>query len=79
MQASINTNSNTISRAPGIGSTINRLAQPAARAGRWLRARSQRRQVINELDRLTDRELADIGLARGDIRMVFAGAAIAGR
>jgi uncharacterized protein YjiS (DUF1127 family) len=44
-----------------------------------MRERSQRRQVINELDRLSDRELADIGLARGDIRSVFIGAAITGR
>jgi uncharacterized protein YjiS (DUF1127 family) len=26
---------------------------------------------INELDRLSDRELADIGLSRGEIRSVF--------
>jgi uncharacterized protein YjiS (DUF1127 family) len=78
MQASINTNS--IVRAPhGIGSAFSRLAKPATRAAHWMRERSQRRQVINELDRLSDRELADIGLARGDIRSVFIGAAISGR
>jgi uncharacterized protein YjiS (DUF1127 family) len=78
MQASFNTNS--IVRAPhGIGSALSRLAQPATRAAHWIRERNQRRQVINELDRLSDRELADIGLARGDIRSVFIGAEITGR
>ncbi|MBW4022108.1 MAG: DUF1127 domain-containing protein [Proteobacteria bacterium] len=32
---------------------------------------SRRSAVINELDRLSDRELADIGLSRGEIRSVF--------
>jgi uncharacterized protein YjiS (DUF1127 family) len=41
----------------------------AARAPRS----SRRHSVINELDRLSDRELADIGLARGDIRSIFSG------
>ncbi len=35
------------------------------------------RETIRELARLTDRELADLGIARSDIRSVAAGAPIA--
>ncbi|MGI3904094.1 MAG: DUF1127 domain-containing protein [Janthinobacterium lividum] len=34
------------------------------------------RETIRELARLTDRELADLGIARSDIRSVAAGAPI---
>ena len=53
-------------------SSFNRLGAPIARFGRWVRDASRRNAVINELDRLSDRELADIGLSRGEIRSVFA-------
>jgi uncharacterized protein YjiS (DUF1127 family) len=45
-----------------------------ARAFHALSERARRRRAIAELNALTDRELADIGLARGDI-----GNAISGR
>ncbi len=78
MQAFINTSSAT--RAPrGVSHVLHRVGSPVARAGRWLRDRSRRHSVINELDRLSDRELADIGLARGDIRSIFMGSARGGR
>ena len=70
MNAFINTSS--AARAPqGIAGRFNRIGAPVARAGRWLRDLGRRNAVINELDRLSDRELADIGLSRGDIRSVF--------
>ena len=53
-------------------SSFNRLGAPIVRFGRWVRDASRRNAVINELDRLSDRELADIGLSRGEIRSVFA-------
>lgn len=40
-------------------------------AARWLAEQPRRRAVINELGTLTDHELADIGLARGDLHRVF--------
>jgi uncharacterized protein YjiS (DUF1127 family) len=52
-------------------SRFNRIGAPVVRFGRWLRETSRRNAVINELDRLSDRELADIGLSRGEIRSVF--------
>ena len=42
-----------------------------ARAVTWLREQGQRRAVVEELSMLTDRELADIGLARSDVPFVF--------
>ena len=47
---------------------------PVGRFGamvQWLMDMPRRRAVINELDALSDHELADIGLARGDVRRVF--------
>ena len=38
-----------------------------ARAFRALSERSRRRRAMEELNALTDRELADIGLTRGEI------------
>lgn len=37
------------------------------------------RESIRELSRLTDRELADLGIARADIRTVAAGATLTAR
>ena len=45
-----------------------------SRAVRALSERSRRRRAAAELDALTDRELADIGLTRGEI-----GHAVSGR
>jgi uncharacterized protein YjiS (DUF1127 family) len=52
-------------------SRFARIGAPVVRFGRWVRDTSRRNAVINELDRLSDRELADIGLSRGQIRSVF--------
>ena len=38
-----------------------------------LKARSQYRQIVRELSGMTDRELSDIGLGRGDIEDVARG------
>ncbi len=77
MNTFINT---TAARAPhGMGGRLNRVGAPVFRAGRWLREVTRRNAVINELDRLSDRELADIGLNRGDIRSVFQMSARNGR
>jgi uncharacterized protein YjiS (DUF1127 family) len=50
-----------------------------AKIGQWFRnifravaEYPRRRRVMDELSMLTDRELADIGLVRGDISRVFA-------
>jgi len=47
--------------------------------GRYVAELPARRAVINELSTLSDRELADIGLARSDVRRVFDDAFVAGR
>jgi uncharacterized protein YjiS (DUF1127 family) len=49
---------------PGIGRKI-------ADALAYLVAMPRRRAVIDELSRLTDRELADIGVARSELKHVF--------
>ncbi len=40
-------------------------------AAQWVAEQPRRRAVINELSALTDHELADIGLMRGDLSRVF--------
>jgi uncharacterized protein YjiS (DUF1127 family) len=40
------------------------------RLGGWLGEQRRYRQTVNELSALTDRELEDIGLSRGDIEGV---------
>jgi uncharacterized protein YjiS (DUF1127 family) len=56
---------------------VNAAPVPAGRPGffarvrAWLRQAGERRAVIEELSMLTDRELADIGLARSDVPHVF--------
>ena len=44
---------------------------PVARLMAWLSDMPRRRQVLNELRSLSDHELADIGLSRGDLHRVF--------
>jgi len=38
---------------------------------RWASAYGERRRVVNELVRMSDRELADLGISRYDIPRVF--------
>ena len=40
----------------------------------WIANWRREREAVLELSRLTDRELADLGIARADIRAVAAGA-----
>ena len=39
--------------------------------GRWIKVQRERRAVMNELAQLSDRDLADIGLGRGQLHRVF--------
>jgi uncharacterized protein YjiS (DUF1127 family) len=45
----------------------------------WLAGMPKRRAVIAELSRLSDHDLADIGLSRGDLPRVFDAAFVASR
>lgn len=65
-------------RAPAVQGTE---AAPAQRSGlalfvanavRYVVEFPRRQAVLDELSRLTDRELADIGLHRGELKQVFA-------
>ena len=50
------------------------VARPSGLVGRaraWLAQAQRRRQAMNELQMLTDHELADIGLVRSEIPMIF--------
>ena len=47
------------------------LSRRLASAMQWIAEQPRRRALINELGALTDHELADIGLARGDLARVF--------
>ncbi len=38
---------------------------------RWMRTYAERRRTMNELARMSDRDLADLGLSRYDIPRVF--------
>jgi uncharacterized protein YjiS (DUF1127 family) len=49
------------------GGLLGRLSAVA----QWVADMPRRRAVINELDALSDHELADIGLARVDVPRVF--------
>lgn len=65
---------NTSSAAPaghGVAGRLSRFGAPVLRMGQWVRDLGRRNAVINELDRLSDRELADIGLNRSEIRTIF--------
>lgn len=52
------------------GSPRGETAAPLARLARWLRARALAARTRLELERMTDRELADIGLMRCDIARI---------
>ncbi len=60
-------------RRPGV------LAERIAASVRWLAEMPRRRAVLDELGRLSDHELADIGLTRADLPRVFDPAFVAGR
>lgn len=70
MNAFINTSS-VAPAARGASGRFARLGAPVARMSQWVRDLGRRSAVINELDRLSDRELADIGLNRSEIRSIF--------
>jgi uncharacterized protein YjiS (DUF1127 family) len=57
--------------AAGLRKLFTRIGQGLATAGRALHAWPERRRTYDSLRALTDRELADIGMARGDIARVF--------
>ena len=57
--------------AAGIRRGLRRLGSALAAIGNALISYPQRRAVYDDLRSLTDRELADIGLARSDIGRVF--------
>jgi uncharacterized protein YjiS (DUF1127 family) len=46
-------------------------SSPVGAIAKWFAERLQRRAVVAELSMLSDHELADIGLSRGDIPRVF--------
>lgn len=52
-------------------STLDRLGAALGALGTALLSWPERRRTYSDLQNLTDRELADIGLARGDIARVF--------
>ena len=52
-------------------SFLSLVAQRVSRAFASLAALPRRRAVIDELNMLSDRELADIGLSRADLSRVF--------
>ncbi len=54
-------------------------AKTMSRVGAWFNEALRRRAVTNELAMLSDHELADIGLSRGDIPRVFDRAFVATR
>lgn len=55
-----------VQASPGFG-----LGQMVGDAVRWVVTWPRRRAALDELSRLTDRELNDIGLTRGELRAVF--------
>lgn len=55
-----------------VGPTRSSFARRISAAIRYVLELPRRRAVIDELSRLTDRELADIGLTRAGLKQVFA-------
>ncbi len=58
-------------RDEAIGRLVRRAAQRVLAAIRWVAHWPSRQQTFEALDSLSDRELADIGLTRGEIGRVF--------
>ncbi|HEX3346770.1 MAG TPA: DUF1127 domain-containing protein [Acetobacteraceae bacterium] len=57
----------------GYPHTITMAGTGFGRIGRWLSERRRIGRTMAELQRYTDRELADMGLARSDIPLVARG------
>ena len=51
--------------------TVARNTGVVGRARAWFAQAQRRRRAMNELQMLTDHELADIGLVRSEIPMIF--------
>jgi uncharacterized protein YjiS (DUF1127 family) len=58
-------------------SLMARIGAGVARVGDWLATRRANENAVKELARLSDRELADIGLVRSDLLRVTDGAFVA--
>ena len=54
-----------------VHATSRKRAGLVARLAGWIGEMPRRRAVLSELSALSDHELADIGLARGDLARVF--------
>jgi uncharacterized protein YjiS (DUF1127 family) len=74
--------------APVTSTALSRSAAPTPEAGlasvlpavlRWIAELPRRHAVMDDLSRLSDRELADIGLTRHEVRRVFDRAFVATR
>ena len=52
--------------SPSVGRKRDKML--TAKLNRWFRAWTRYRQSLRELDQLDDRELADIGISRSEIR-----------
>ncbi|NPD14712.1 DUF1127 domain-containing protein [Xinfangfangia sp. D13-10-4-6] len=57
----------TLDRTQAVGSAAVQHGSALARLFSGIKAWNERRQTRNALNRLTDRELADIGILRADI------------
>jgi uncharacterized protein YjiS (DUF1127 family) len=53
--------------------SARRTANSFARVGAWFAERRAAREAYRELQSLSDRELADLGISRADIRSVVNG------
>ncbi len=58
---------------------LTRLLRGAVRGLAWIAELPRRHAVLSELELMSDRELADIGLARGELSKVFEPAYVASR
>ncbi len=61
----------TYGTVPVQASRATGLVRMVADAFRWVATWPRRQAVLDELSRLTDRELTDIGLNRAELRSVF--------
>lgn len=62
----------SVARAPAVArQRKDGLTQKLAGMFQWLADLPRRRAVLEELEALSDRELADIGLSRSDLSRIF--------